>query len=838
MSKKHQKQGNFQKPETPKNPIQQNTKKEEKSASSSFSLPTIPPRFQWLVLVVAIVVICFFIFYKYLTFKNTYLFKDIGSDSLNIFYPYYVAISEFVKNGSLPSWSFKVGMGQNIFPYYGDLHYILLSFFSKDQIPYVLVYLEMFKILVGGLLFYAYFKTLFNSNYVALLGGLMFAFCGYMILGGSGWYVHSTEAVITAFILFAFEKLLKENCWYWFPLAIGLLASFQPYYVYTHTLFLLLYSLFRLSYENDGWNWRKSLGFYGKLLGLGALGMGLGAIGCSTMLWHLLQSPRVSGGTGYVETLSSKPILALGEGIQYISLLFRTFSSDLLGTGSDFKGWQNYLESPITYIGIIHFLLFPQIFTLTNGWKRKLFIAMAIVWVLPLIFPFFRYMYWGFSGDYYRNFGFFIAIIFLFVSMNSLKYLVENKKINLIVLGISLILTIVLLYADFNGSNNVIQKSTRTFITMMLIFYAGILVLMKTENFHKLAKLLLFVGICGELLYLSKITTYNRDSLSKIELNNKVGYNDYTVDALNYIKTIDKTPFYRTERNYTSGNAIHASLNDAMVQGYYGTASYSSFNQGNYIAFLRGLGIISEKNPNISLENQTRWSSGFMNAGLFQAFASIKYYLRNDTISHSPLLGFKKIKQFNDVSVFQNNNFLPLGFSYNQYITKENFSKLSIDNRAKVLYKACIIGTDEISKYPNLKPYDLKDSANVFTIVEYQTNIQNLKKDTLAISSFSDTNIKGSVDFDKDKMLLLTIPHDRGWQCTIDGKSTKIDMIDFGISGLYLNKGKHAIEFQYVRPFFKESSMAAGASLLLFLCLISWEIFRKNKKEITVEVDE
>lgn len=825
MSKKQQKQVKNNKNESFSQSINSET-----TDSKAFLLPTIPAKFQWLILVGAITIICFFIFNKYLTFKNAYLFKDIGSDSLNIFYPYYVTISEFLKNGSLPTWSFKVGMGQNIFPYYGDFHYILLSFFSKEQIPFALVYLEVLKIFLGGLLFYGYLKTLFNNNYIAILGGLMFAFCGYMILGGSGWYVHSTEAVITAFVMFSFEKLLKENRWYWFPLAIGVLASFQPYYVYTHTVFLLFYSIFRLSYENDGWNWKNALSFYVKLIGLGALGIGMGAIGCSALVWHLVQSPRVSGGTGYFDTLSSKPILALGDGIQYVSLIMRSFSSDLLGTGTDYKGWQNYLESPITYIGVINFLLFPQIFAITKGWRRKIFIVLGIVWILPLIFPFFRYMYWGFSGDYFRNFGFFIGIIFLFVGLNSLKILIETRKINFIVLGVSLFLSLILLYGNLSDANNVIQKSTRTFITFLLIFYTSILVMLRSENFQKIAKVLLFIGICGELLYLSKITTYKRDSISKTELNDKAGYNDYSIDAIEYIKSVDKTPFFRTDKNYMSGNAMHASLNDAMVQGYYGTESYSSFNQGNYIAFLRGLGIISEKNPYITLENQTRWSNGFRYADLMQAFVSVKYYLRNDSIQHNKLLGFQKIKQFGNVSIFENKNFLPLGFTYNQYITKENFQKLSMDNRAKLLYKACIIGEDEIKKYPSLKPFNLADSATVFTVDDYVSSINQLKKNAYQISSFRDSEIKGNINLDEDKMVFFSIPHDRGWNCIVDGKDTEISVVDFGLSGLYLPKGKHNIEFYYERPFFKEGILASGISCLIFIGLIGLSFWQNRKK--------
>jgi hypothetical protein len=53
------------------------------------------------------------------------------------------------------------------------------------------------------------------------------------------------------------------------------------------------------------------------------------------------------------------------------------------------------------------------------------------------------------------------------------------------------------------------------------------------------------------------------------------------------------------------GKAQHSSLNDAQAQAYFGTTSYSSFNQINYIRFLDETGIIQKGD-----EIATRWSPG------------------------------------------------------------------------------------------------------------------------------------------------------------------------------------------------------------------------------------
>ena len=47
--------------------------------------------------------------------------------------------------------------------------------------------------------------------------------------------------------------------------------------------------------------------------------------------------------------------------------ILRQFSNDMAGTGSHFLGWQNYLEAPSSYCGLICLLLTPQVFVAASA---------------------------------------------------------------------------------------------------------------------------------------------------------------------------------------------------------------------------------------------------------------------------------------------------------------------------------------------------------------------------------------------------------------------------------------------------------------------------------------
>ena len=99
-----------------------------------------------------------------------------------------------------------------------------------------------------------------------------------------------------------------------------------------------------------------------------------------------------------------------------------------------------------------------------------------------------------------------------------------------------------------------------------------------------------------------------------------------TVDALRDIKADDKSSFFRLTKTRPSGPSIVPSLNDAMVFSYYGTPSYGSFNNINYINFLVAVDQIP---PNS--ERETRWSVGLLDNFLLSLFAGEKYALVDDS---------------------------------------------------------------------------------------------------------------------------------------------------------------------------------------------------------------
>ncbi len=768
------------------------------------------------ILALVVMGICVLIFHDFLCFEKLFLFTDIGSDTINAFYPQLVHTSNYLRETGIPQWSFHHGLGQNILPSGTDNPLNFLYYFlGEDRLVYALPYLECFKILLGACCFFFYLKMMSFSDYVAGIGGLLLAFCGYMIVGGT-WYGHSTTLLYSVILLLAFEKLYQQKSIWLFPISIFLLGGTSWYF---SLVFITIYALFRFFSEE-----RKPLKQLGLLFaymaGLSLLGIAFSGPAVTSILERIISSPRGMGGSvSRFKELSSMPFFGFEESLHYITLFMRSLGNDILGNGSAFRGWGNYLEAPLFYCGLLPLLLVPQLPMMLEGRKRIAYLVYLFFWLLLLVFPFFRYAFYLFAGDYYKSaLSLYVPLTFLLFGMYSLHLLNgQKKKLNLLILGISILSLLALLWYPYFPAKNPLVSFWQIWTSVFIVLYGLCLVLWNQEIQVGIIRWIIPILLVFELASINYFTINDREAVSYDKFNSKLGYNDYTVDAIDYLKVQDIS-FFRVSKDYSSGLAKHRSINDPRIQNYYGTTSYSSFNQPYYADFLRYMEVIRE-----GQEDQTRWITGLQKRPLLEAYTSVKYHLtkRNPNQTANQLLGQQKLQQFGDVKVFRNRHVHPMGFCYDHYILQSHFEKLKPQQKDFALLKALITPDDQAMNYRELK--QLQVSEMEFEMNDERWENYYKSPSTLSITSHGQNHIEGSLSLSQTGYLLFAIPYDRGWQLLVNEQAQPLDIANIGFMGTLLKKGEHDIVLQYRSPFIGVGiGIAVLAFMLYFFLLLKW----------------
>src|SRR5438445_7413078 len=109
--------------------------------------------FRTVFVTLALVVLWLLVYSHFIFGDGTLLYKDVGVDSINIYYPRYVLVSDDIRDEGIPSWSFRAGMGQNIFSSLSELVITSFVLLDKEANARDMVYHILFSFMVVGLLY-------------------------------------------------------------------------------------------------------------------------------------------------------------------------------------------------------------------------------------------------------------------------------------------------------------------------------------------------------------------------------------------------------------------------------------------------------------------------------------------------------------------------------------------------------------------------------------------------------------------------------------------------------------------------------------------------------------
>jgi uncharacterized membrane protein YfhO len=772
---------------------------------------------------------------------NVFLFKDIGSDSINGLYPIYYWNAEILeKEGSFSWWSFSTGIGQNtMIGSYGDPFLFLSYLFGKDALIHLLGIIEPLKVVLAGISIYAYLRMMNLGFYASLVGAICYAFSGFMMIG-SGWYGFTTEGLYFALLLLALELFILKGKWLLFPLVICLTAMLMPVDVYLMALLVGTYAVVRILHENN-LNWIDLLKKLSFLAFLGILGIMMGAFLVLPTLELMVNSPRVLGGSSFFDTLSSKSIFDLTNPDLMATTKARWLAPDLLiDDNRNFKGAMNFLEAPAIYAGLPVIILAPMAFQLIQKRERIFYGILLGLYLLPLLFPYFRYAFWLFTGDYYRLYSLFVIIAMLILSVRALNELFKADKFPWIGFGVGALLMFYMLFSITNSQVVNLNEVSRNFTVIFILSYLICIGLMSSKVFRNKASLFFLLILILELGSTAYSTLNNRRVATASEFEkDKLGYNDYSRDAVKWIKAKDASNF-RIEKNYASYNnnlILHASTNDAKVQDYWGTRSYHSFNHLNYVRFLSALDIINEKD-----ENQTRWIAGVGMRPMINFLMGNKYFLSNQGKDAQLGFGYEYRHTVGDVSIFENPNYVPFGATYDKVIRRSDFDKLDkslVQNvygkKDIALLKACVMEDEDLKKV-DLPIYKVDTiNAQNFAFESLINDTKALRAEAFQMTKFKNDHFQGKISIkDKKKILFFSMPQDKGWTVKVDGKVAEILKVNIGLAGILLSPGDHEIEMIYNTPYLKEGMIISIIAWLIFIAAVVYYFISTKKSKLKV----
>ena len=129
------------------------------------------------------------------------------------------------------------------------------------------------------------------------------------------------------------------------------------------------------------------------------------------------------------------------------------------------------------------------------------------------------------------------------------------------------------------------------------------------------------------------------------------------------------------------------------------------------------------------------------------------------------------------------------------------------------------------------------DYKNLLIYEEDENKLQdlysNIKDNEIQLGDVNDNYITGKIDVEDDNQLLyFSIPYDKGWKVTVDGKEVAPIQVAEAMMAIQIDKGEHTIEMKYVSKGLKQGIIISGMSILIIVLFDLVIYLKKNKRKV------
>lgn len=727
--------------------------------------------------------------------------KDFATQQV----PFIIETKRLLASGA-PFWSWNTFTGADAIGSYS--FYTLTSPFVwfACLFPYKFILqgitLVLFlKFLCAGWASYAFLRKMDVSSQASVLGALMYAFSSYAV-SNIGYYHFMEPMICFPLLLLGVEKFLRDEKWgNAFLAGTVFLTAFVNYYFLPGSLICAgLYGVFRM-FSPDS---KPSLGLCLKAVFWVGAGVLMAAAVLVPSVMMMEGNPRVSASSVFWLTSSLERFRTL-----LTPQLLEKINPLLQGSG-----WNSHAA----HLPVVGILLATLYGIRHRDWLTWLCVLTILLYLSPL-----NGIFTLFTNPLYTRWAY--ALV-LFLILASVKYLDEGGKVKgwelavyiLIVLGVT---AFHYFYSNIaallNGTFSVDGMTLADNVMVLLSVIASVVLLLVWSR-DQTARRLTGCVVVASLLCLPARIWMETDSFFKLggmESDpglNKIGYIHKYLIHNNFPENADvfsgeRTDFVTRDRNIYQ--------NVGMLKN---RPSVESYNSAAY----------HRTAPLFSMADTVRsgafsWPNKFQRS--FDALLSVKEVVVYDDPIRTPSrdLGYLVEREARDgYSVYENPDFIPMGFSYDSYVRESALDSLigsTVEcDVASMLLTSLSVKDEDIPK--------VESCLTEGSISRERPDLDSLValRRASACYGFKGTTrgFTAKVDADGDRVVFFSVPHYRGFKALVDGVPTEILKVNFGQMAVKVGKGSHEIEFKYYPAGLKAGMALAAPSWLVFILCLFW----------------
>lgn len=730
--------------------------------------------------------------------------------------PFYNLANDAVRSGSF-GWNWYTDLGVNFIGSYafyllGSPFFWLTTILHRSWVTFAMPVLLCMKHGIASLTAYAYIRRFVRSPHAAMIGGLLYAFSGFQLF--NIFFNHFQD--VTAFfplLLIAMEELVNQNRRGVFALSVALLAAINYFFFTGQVVFLVLYFIVRCFSKN----FHASLKKFFLVLLEAVIGVMIACVILLPSALAILANNRVS------EHLFGMDMVAYSDRTRIWRILLSLFLIPDVPArpnlfSSDFGKWASiggYLPM-FSMAGVLAFLKQRD-----GHWAKRITVICAVCACVPIL----NSAFYALNGSYYARW-FYMPILILALMT---AYSLDNRQINwkygfrICFIFFAAFAAISLLPTKEDDEIHWFSFAEYPFhfYLVLLICTAGLAVsiyLLRCRKKHKpflKQAMALTTGFCVActmaVVYFGAFEPFRART-----------YVDQAIDPEQEISlSVAEDNFFRIDISENCDNY-------PMLWKLPSMRTFHSVVPASIMDFYKELGITRD----VASRADTSYYA-------LRGLLSVEYYYQQQEIgkitADTPtcdLPGFVYDTTENGFYRFKNTAYVPMGFTFDYYLSKGMWDGTSTSYRTNLLMRALVLSNKQIEKYGSyMQP--ISNNNVQMTEEEYLQECSNRAASACDSFRYDSSGFTATISLESPNLVFFSVPYDEGWTATVNGKPADVEEVDNGFMAVAAEAGDNTIAFHYTTPGLHAGAALTAGGVVLFAAymLICWKMGIRRKTE-------
>lgn len=732
-------------------------------------------------------------FLPYVIFDRGYFFfyGDFNVQQI----PFYQLAHQAVREGNI-WWSWKTDLGANFIGSYSFYLFFSPFFwltipFPTSFLPYLMAPLLVLKSGCAAVTAYWYLRRFVRDGDWAVFCALLYAFSGYSVY--NIFFNHFHEAIVFfPLLLTGLEKAMTENKHGLFAAAIAVNAIVNYWFFIGEVFFVFFYFLCRLTSPQ----WRLTVKKFCGLAVEAVLGMGLAMFAFLPSVLAIMGNPRTTGSN----LLLGGNLWYYSNPQRYLGILHSFFfAPDMPALNNFFPDhgaqWAS-LSAYLPFIGAIGVLAY--FFAAKRSWLKKMLGLSAILALVPMgnhLFVLENYSYYA-RWFYMPTLMMVLATAIALEDVDKASF---GKAIRVTGGAIVLILVISGLTPSRNdgewkvGMYKYLDKFLATAALTVLSFLLAAWFLRRWRHGPRFKE-----RFCSAMLVGCFVFTFTMMMVGKATYSNNLWITQSAIPGRGNMDLSQPGEFARSDV-YKGNDNLAMYWNLPNIQCFHSIIPTST------MAFYPEVGVKRD----VSSKPEAKYVH-------LRSLLSVKWlYISENEQEQSPMRGFSWVDSRLGYNIYQNLNYLPMGFSYDRYISEKEWNKLPTDYKSRALLHGIYLEDEAAARHQDILQPVEADWMGGLAVDEMELDVADRRMMTCDSFTVDTRGFTAAADFDRERLVFFSVPYDKGWSATVNGLPARVEQVNVGFMAVRVPAGPVTIRFDYRTPGLLHGAVCSGISLAL-----------------------